>query len=121
MKRLASILFLILFSVQLFSSAGYYLWFKLNRTLVIATLCENRFEPEKKCNGNCQLMKAAKHEQEQNNTSGQNVKQESVDSFIVSESTNDQFNFGTILKCVNFDFESGLMNGYPAGIMHPPC
>jgi hypothetical protein len=54
------ILLLLTFAFQSFYSAGFTIYFHLNRSYIAQKLCVNKAKPELKCKGKCYLKKKLK-------------------------------------------------------------
>ena len=63
MKFIAVPILILLLMAQTFSKWFVEISFDLNRDYIAKNLCENRFRPVLKCNGNCVLMKKMKQEE----------------------------------------------------------
>lgn len=57
MKKVFSILFLLIFTLRPIYSVGYFAYFQFNIDYIIEKYCVNKDEPELACNGKCHLMK----------------------------------------------------------------
>lgn len=57
-KRLFALFLLVLVSIKTLLVPVVYLDFELRKEYIIKHLCENRFRPERLCNGQCYLSKA---------------------------------------------------------------
>jgi len=73
MKGVATIVLLLLLSVQTFSKWMWVLDYNLNRNYIAATLCVNKAKPMLHCNGQCQLAKKLAADDTNSNTSGNTV------------------------------------------------
>ena len=60
MKFIAAPILILLLVTQTFSKWVVVISFNLNRDYIAKNLCENRYRPVLKCNGNCVLMKKMK-------------------------------------------------------------
>lgn len=63
MKFIAVPILILLLMAQTFSKWFVEISFNLNRDYIAKNLCENRYRPVLKCNGNCVLMKKMKQEE----------------------------------------------------------
>lgn len=63
MKFIAVPILILLLMAQTFSKWFVEISFNLNRDYIAKNLCENRYRPILKCNGNCVLMKKMKQEE----------------------------------------------------------
>lgn len=57
MKRIFTILLLLVFTLRPIYSIGYFAYFQLNIDSIIEKYCVNKDTPELACNGKCHLMK----------------------------------------------------------------
>ncbi|HNR15733.1 MAG TPA: hypothetical protein PKG90_03605 [Chitinophagaceae bacterium] len=75
-KKIVAIIFVIIFSLQLFYTTGFTIWFFVNRTTIAREHCINKDRPELKCDGKCFLNKKIKEtEQHQNEEAPLQIKQ----------------------------------------------
>ncbi len=96
--------------------------FNLNRDYIAKNLCENRYRPVLKCNGNCVLMKKMKQEEKQEQNSPAPVKLE-ISSVVLSSrsyfATAEMPAFVSIIPYTNVG-NSGKPIDRTASIFHPP-
>lgn len=64
MLRLVSIFLLLAQLLHISGSVMVLAGYKLNKSYITKNLCENRFVPEKKCQGSCHLKKELSKQQE---------------------------------------------------------
>lgn len=75
-KKIVAIIFVIIFSLQLFYTTGFTIWFFVNRTTIAMEHCINKDRPELKCDGKCFLNKKIKEtEQHRNEEAPLHIKQ----------------------------------------------
>ena len=63
-KKLIAVIFLFIFSMQIFYAAVVNCWFYANRSYVTQKYCVNKDRPTLKCNGKCYLNKQLKKAEE---------------------------------------------------------
>ena len=107
---------------QAFSHWFIKAFFQINRDYIVAELCENRYRPRLKCEGNCILMKKMKQTEEQEKSSPSSLKLEITSLFVGDEA------FAKATLQPEFIIKSSLPratdNGHPidrsVAIFHPP-
>jgi Na+/citrate or Na+/malate symporter len=65
-KKVISLIFLSLFSLQTFYSAGLIVWYMANQKAITQKHCINKKNPSLHCNGKCYLSKKIKEAEEKN-------------------------------------------------------
>lgn len=81
-KRLFAYILLFLFSVQILSSAGYLIWFKLNQQEITDLFCINKSKPELQCQGKCFMMKGLHHQEQQRQSDKSVYKLQLEETFV---------------------------------------
>jgi hypothetical protein len=64
MKKLAALLLILAFGAQSFSQGIMLLDFYINQSYIAANKCVNRYRPMLHCNGQCQLAKKIKQQEQ---------------------------------------------------------
>lgn len=122
MKFIAVSIFILLLMTQTFSKWFVVMSFNLNRDYIVKNLCENRYRPVLRCNGNCVLMKKMKQEQKQEQSSPAPVKLE-ISSVVLSSksffATAEMPAFASIIPYTNAG-NFGKPIDRAASIFHPP-
>lgn len=99
---------------------GHYFYFL---DYYASELCENKQEPEKKCNGSCQLRKELSNAQENTNPDKQqkSLPKIEVSSFIVPHNLNvDPFNI-PLSRAINFSGRNDApLEGFLTRYAKPP-
>jgi len=119
-RYLAASFFLVSFLIQTFSTSLLVINFYSNQKYIAANLCVNKYKPEMKCCGKCQLTKKLKQEE---NKDSQNPgrKLESREEVISSV-----FFFATIeinskvIKRVYQGYQEDIFTPYSYTFFHPP-
>jgi hypothetical protein len=78
MKRIVSVILILLLTTQAFSKWMIVLEFEMNKEYIAANLCENREKPVLKCGGSCQLAKQLAEEDDASKSSAYQVKFQEV-------------------------------------------
>jgi len=122
MKFIAVPILILLLMAQTFSKWFVVISFNLNQDYIAKNLCENRYRPVLKCNGNCVLMKKMKQEEKQEQNAPGPVKLEiasivlSSRSFFATAETPVFISKTLYVSVVN----SGKPVDRAAAIFHPP-
>jgi hypothetical protein len=66
MLRTLAIFWILLITIQSFYQGLIYTYYVLNKDYIVAQLCENKAQPELKCDGKCHLKKALQVSKERN-------------------------------------------------------
>lgn len=74
MKRIVSIILIILLGLQAFHSLAIYSYYYANQSFIAAVLCENKEKTQLQCKGKCFLKKQLKKAEEQNSKDQATVK-----------------------------------------------
>jgi len=122
MRLLGISILILLMMTQAFSHWFIKAFFQINRDYIVAELCENRYRPQLKCEGNCILMKKMKQTEEQEKSSPSSLKLEITSLFVGDEA------FAKATLQPEFIIKSSLPratdNGHPidrsVAIFHPP-
>lgn len=125
MKQFASISFILLLTWQLFFSAGFTIYWKINQTFIAKTLCENRDKPQMHCNGKCylykQLKKAEEAENAKNSLPTSIPKFKSIDNFVFQNyDWKPYFTLVTAIQNTNANYSSNLLIGHQNSLFRPP-
>ncbi|WP_422360182.1 hypothetical protein [Reichenbachiella sp.] len=95
--------------------------FAMNRDYIASYLCENQNRPELECQGKCFLM--TKLRKQMNDTREHKAKQltqlSKIDVMNIHESTKFDF-FNSNFIALRGDTSHNVIDGYLAGIFHPP-
>ncbi len=76
MKQVLAISLLLCMCFQCVLKLGIVAWYQANKTYVATVLCENKNQPQKKCNGKCYLRKQLnKTENNENHNNSQQKSQ----------------------------------------------
>jgi hypothetical protein len=122
MRFIAVPILILLLMSQTFSKWLVVINFNLNREYIAKNLCENRYRPVLKCNGNCVLMKKMKEEESKEQNTPAPVKMEA--SSIVLSSRSFFANAETLVFISNISYIIPVNSGSPvdrtASIFHPP-
>lgn len=120
-KKIASIVLLVAFLIQLFSNQFIIASYYINKQAYLKN-CVNKYRPQLKCNGQCQLMKKLKKEEKKDQEYPER-KGEIKEIFMYKEPVTATIH--TIND--NSDSKKGLGNqnlvfspGFLAGVFHPP-
>lgn len=121
LKRFLSILLLVSFSLQCFSTLTLIAGFELNRSYIAQHLCVNRDKPSMHCNGKCFLEKELHKDQQRKHQESENGANRLVLSLF---SPDEVLNFTTGLTSSPFTF-GGIRRRYYTvphfNFFHPPC
>ena len=96
-------------------------WYQANKTYVATVLCENKAQPQKKCNGKCYLRKQLNKTEApgNNNTEHKTHPVEMVD-FLPAQNISIALHYYSTLH-IFFDRYAAPMGYQPiAAIFHPP-
>ena len=110
---------------QTFSKLIIITNYQLNKEYIAANLCVNRFFPQMHCNGQCQLAKKLKAEEDQSNkenSSNTVSKLQSSEVLFFEQKTN--FSIGHLFTYKKTTYPSYLVVEYPSpapAIFHPPA
>jgi hypothetical protein len=125
LKRLASILLVILLTWQTIFNVGFFIYWRVNQTFIAENLCENRNKPQMHCNGKCYLFKKMKQAEEEENAKNSlpnaipNFK--SVDNFVFqNHDWNIEFTSLSFQKPKFTPYSSNLLIGNQNSIFRPP-
>ena len=80
---LPAIVFFISFFLQTFSANFVFINFYTNQKYIAANLCINKFKPETKCCGKCQLVKKLKQQDQDTQNTGK--KSENKEEVVLAE------------------------------------
>jgi hypothetical protein len=122
MKFIAVPILILLLMAQTFSKWFVEISFNLNRDYIAKNLCENRYRPVLKCNGNCVLMKKMKQE-EKKEQDAPPVKLEIASIVLSSRSFFATAEVPVFISSTSYNSIAGN-SGKPvdraAAIFHPP-
>jgi hypothetical protein len=106
---------------QTFSKWFVVISFNLNRDYIAKNLCENRYRPVLKCNGNCVLMKKMKQE-EKKEQDAPPVKLEITSIVLSSRSFFATAEAPVFISSIRYSIanNSGKPVDRAAAIFHPP-
>ena len=121
MKFIAVPILILLLMAQTFSKWFVEISFNLNRDYIAKNLCENRYRPILKCNGNCVLMKKMKQE-EKKEQDAPPVKLEIASIVLSSRSFFATAEAPVFISRIRYSIagNSGKPVDRAAAIFHPP-
>ena len=122
MKFIAAPILILLLVTQTFSKWVVVISFNLNRDYIAKNLCENRYRPVLKCNGNCVLMKKMKQEEKQEQNAPAPVKLEIASIVLSSRSFFATAEAPVFISSTSYTFagNSGKPVDRADAIFHPP-
>jgi hypothetical protein len=104
-----------------------YLDFELNKEYIIKNLCENRFKPVLKCNGNCFLAKQL-HKVAEDKASKEAERQEQSFKKLLEETFHHEnvdftqiINSEAFLVHNNYSYKTTTYSTLVTSLFHPPC
>jgi hypothetical protein len=123
MKFIAAPILILLLVTQTFSKWVVVISFNLNRDYIAKNLCENRYRPVLKCNGNCVLMKKMKQEEKQEQNAPAPVKLEIASIVLSSRSFFATAEAPVFIFSTSYTFagNSGKPVDRADAIFHPPA
>ena len=123
MKFIAAPILILLLVTQTFSKWVVVISFNLNRDYIAKNLCENRYRPVLKCNGNCVLMKKMKQEEKQEQNAPAPVKLEIASIVLSSRSFFATAEAPVFISSTIYTFagNSGKPVDRADAIFHPPA
>lgn len=126
-KRSLAVFLLLLISVRILVVPVVYLDFELNKDYIIKNLCENRFNPELKCNGQCYLAKQL-HKVAEDKASKEAGRQEQNFKKLLEETFHhENFSFSKVFECViltvqnKFSYKTSRYSTLTNSLFRPPC
>jgi hypothetical protein len=120
LKRLASILFLVVILFQSFSSLYVLGAFYLNRTYISENICVNRFDAVAVCKGKCYLAQEL-NQQEKQQQKFPDLKQNEINLYLQDHVTADSFSHTRFVLSVLFVTEKNHhSNRSLSSVFHPP-
>ncbi len=126
-KRSLAVFLLLLTSVRILVVPVVYLDFELNKDYIIKNLCENRFKPELKCNGQCYLAKQL-HKVAEDKANKEAGRQEQNFKKLLEETFHhDNFVFSQTFEGVistvqnNFSYKTSHYSTLTIALFRPPC
>ncbi len=120
MTRFLSILLLVSFTFQSFSTLTLIAGFELNRSYIAHNLCINRDNPSMHCNGKCFLEKELHQNQERKNQGSENVGNRLILPLFCPD---EVYIFNTTLKSSTFTYDGVRSRHYLTphfSFFHPP-
>jgi hypothetical protein len=123
MRFIVTPILILLVVSQAFSHWFMVMSFKMNQDFITKNICENRYRPKLKCNGNCVLMKKLKQQEKEEQNSPVAVKLQISTIIISSRSFFASIDFGSglIPKSYLPLLNTGKPVGRPVAIFHPPA
>jgi hypothetical protein len=124
-KNYIALLLLTLISVKTILVPAVYLDFELRKDFIIKNLCENRFKPQLKCNGQCYLAKKL-HKIAEDNATKETQKQGQAIKKIMEEvfETTPLFSCDLMVKNRSaksiYSYQLAHFQSIPFSIFHPP-
>src|SRR5436190_8180444 len=102
MRFIVTPILILLVMSQAFSHWFMVMSFKMNQDFITKNICENRYRPKLKCNGNCVLMKKLKQQEKEEQNSPVPVKLELSTVIISSRSFFASIDFGSALTLKSY-------------------
>jgi hypothetical protein len=124
-KNYIALLLLTLISVKTILVPVVYLDFELRKDFIIKNLCENRFKPQLKCNGQCYLAKKL-HKIAEDNATKETQKQSQSMKKIMEEvfETTPLFSCDLMVKNLStkslYSYQLAHFQSFAFSIFHPP-
>lgn len=124
-KNYIALLLLTLISVKTILVPVVYLDFELRKDFIIKNLCENRFKPQLKCNGQCYLAKKL-HKIAEDNATKETQKQGQAIKKIMEEvfETTPLFSCDLMIENLStksiYSFQLAHLQSFAFSIFHPP-
>jgi hypothetical protein len=125
-KNYIALLLLTLISVKTILVPVVYLDFELKKDFIIKNLCENRFKPQLKCNGQCYLAKKL-HKIAEDNATKETQKQGQSMKKIMEEvfETTPLFSYDLMVKNLTeksiYSYQFAHYQSIVFSIFHPPA
>jgi hypothetical protein len=126
-KQNTSIILLLLMSIRILLVPVVYVDFEMNKEFIIKNLCENRFNPNLRCDGKCILAKNLLKVSEENASNEAQKQSESIKK-IMKESIQSCLSiYPEIQASLSFEVKRIFnIEHLPKGlslfsIFHPPC
>ena len=125
-KNYIALLLLMLISIKTILVPVVYLDFELRKDFIIKNLCENRFKPQLKCNGQCYLAKKLYKIAEDNATKETQKKGASMKKILeeVFETT-PLFSYDLMVKNLStksiYSFQLAHFQSVASSLLHPPA
>jgi hypothetical protein len=125
-KNYIALLLLALISVKTILVPVVYLDFELRKDFIIKNLCENRFKPQLKCNGQCVLAKKL-HQLAEDNATKETQKQGQGIKKILEEVFESTPLFSLNLANINlstksiYSYQLAHYQSFAYSIFHPPA
>lgn len=125
-KNYIALFLLVLISIKTLLVPVVYLDFELRRDFIIQNLCENRFKPQLKCNGQCYLAKKLHKIAEDNATKqtekqGQSIKKILEEVFETTTFSAYHLDVKQIFPKSNFTYQLPIYTVFTTSFFHPPC
>ncbi|MES2519875.1 MAG: hypothetical protein V4585_17290 [Bacteroidota bacterium] len=126
LKNYIALFLLALISVKTLLVPVVYLDFELRKDYIIQNLCENRFKPQLKCNGQCYLAKKLHKIAEENATKqtekqGQTIKKILEEVFETTSVLSCDLAFNVIVLKSTFFYKLPNYHNFTTPLFHPPC
>jgi hypothetical protein len=124
-KNYIALLLLTLISVKTILVPVVYLDFELRKDFIIKNLCENRFKPQLKCNGQCYLAKKL-HKIAEDNATKETQKQGASMKKIMEEvfETTPLFSYDLRFENLSaksiYSYQAAHYQSITFSIFHPP-
>jgi hypothetical protein len=125
-KNYIALLLLTLISVKTILVPVVYLDFELRKDFIIKNLCENRFKPQLKCNGQCYLAKKL-HKIAEDNATKETQKQSQAMKKIMEEvfETTPLFSCEWLIKSPSqksiYSYQLAHFQSFTFSLFHPPA
>ena len=125
-KNYIALLLLMLISIKTILVPVVYLDFELRKDFIIKNLCENRFKPQLKCNGQCYLAKKL-HKIAEDNATKETQKQGASMKKILEEvfEATPLFSYELMAKNLskksNYTYQLAHSQSFTLSLFHPPA
>ncbi len=124
-KSHIALFLLVLISVKTLLVPVVYLDFELRRDFIIQNLCENRFKPQLKCNGQCYLAKKLHKIAEDNATKetqrqGQSIKKIMEEVFDEAPLFSCEWSVKTLSPKSIYSYQLAHTENIISSLFHPP-
>ncbi len=124
MKKVISILLILLLLWQTIFKIGIITYWKVNQTSITNMLCENQDKPEMHCNGKCYLTKQLKQAEENNDISGfpmELLKLKYSEDFLIQNiKVYKKYTESNLKPYTSFYYTLFLSIGYLTSFFQPP-
>lgn len=120
LKRIVSILLILVLTLQCFSRLGMIAYYRINKSYIATVLCINKDKPQMRCDGKCYLAKQIRQEAERERHIPGNLKEISETVlFCEAEISVGPAAAGRIERVYPF-YLSSFTGAHGSSIFHPP-